>query len=195
MSEETPFQELILRVRARDREAAQELWRRYERAVQRAVRFHARDDLLGPMLSADDLCQSVFKTLYERLAQGEFALDSPEQLAALLRKIARNKVLAQARKQRAARRDSRRVALAEKDAFVARDPSPSQQAVTREILQRAHQLLSPEERVLLELRGAGLEWDVIAAQVGGEPVNLRQRLSRALAHVREQLVSSESSDE
>lgn len=109
MPEDEPFRDLICRVRAGDEQAAYELVRRYEPAIRAAVRVRLSDPGLRRVLDSMDVCQSVFLNFFMRAASGQFELETPEHLLRLLVTMARNKLTNLARKQRAARRDQRRV--------------------------------------------------------------------------------------
>jgi RNA polymerase sigma factor (sigma-70 family) len=136
-----------------------------------------------------DICQSVMSSFFLRAASGAYDIEQPEQLLKLLVRLARNKLASQARRERAGRRDNRRVQAAgdEGQEFVAADPSPSEQASAKELLDEAQRRLSAEERRLAELRGEGLEWAEIAARLGGNAAALRKQFSRALDRVAQEL--------
>ncbi len=85
--EESPFHNLIRRIRERDEEAASELVRRYESAIRRVVRIRLRDVRLRRVLDSMDICQSVLATFFVRTALGQYELDTPEQLINLLTSI------------------------------------------------------------------------------------------------------------
>jgi RNA polymerase sigma-70 factor (ECF subfamily) len=182
MPDAVSFDELIRRVRAGDQEAAAEVVRRYEPAIRRAVRFRLTDTRLGRVLDSMDVCQSVLASFFIRAAAGQYDLERPEQLLSLLAAMARKKLAFQVRKERAQRRDNRRVAATgtDEEVFVAGDPSPSRHVAARELLEEVRRRLSPDERQLAELRAAGLEWTAIAEQVGGSPEALRKKLARAV---------------
>src|SRR3954471_7837995 len=109
MPESPTYDDLIRRVRAWDRDAADELVRRYEPAIRRAVRVRLADARLGNLLDSMDICQSVLKSFFVRAAAGQYDLETPEQLLKLLSSMARNKLITQARREHALRRDRRRV--------------------------------------------------------------------------------------
>src|SRR3954471_22077918 len=109
MADELSFRDLIGRVRRGDEAAAAELVRKYEPAIQRAVRFRLTDPRLRRTCDSMDVCQSVLLSFFVRAASGQYDLDTPEQLLRLLTTMARNKLLNQARLDHAARRDSRMV--------------------------------------------------------------------------------------
>jgi RNA polymerase sigma-70 factor (ECF subfamily) len=184
MAEELTFEQLICRIREGDQAAAAELVRRYEPAVRRAVRFRLGDGRLGAVLDSMDVCQSVLGSFFVRVAAGQYDLKTPEQLLKLLATMARNKVAGQARKESAERRDYRRVRGGDAvTAAASGDPSPSRELAARELLDEVNRRLTAEERRLVELRSQGGDWAAIALRVGGDPVVLRKRLSRALDRV------------
>jgi RNA polymerase sigma-70 factor (ECF subfamily) len=189
MSEAPAFDELIRRVRAWDQEAAEELVRRYEPAIRRAVRIRLANSRLGNLFDSMDICQSVLKSFFVRAASSQYDLETPEQVLKLLTAMARNKLASQARKQHSLRRDNRR-ASAIGDAgsrLVASGDSPSAAVVVRDLQQEVRRRLAPDEWQLLELRNQGHDWAEIAAQVGGLAETLRKKLARAIDRVVEEL--------
>src|SRR5438094_412274 len=105
MSGEDTFRDLLRRVRARDEEAAAELVRRYEPAIRVAVRVRLTDSSLRRLFDSLDICQSVLANFFVRAAAGQFDLDRSEQLVKLLVTMARNRLINEAAKQKAACRD------------------------------------------------------------------------------------------
>jgi RNA polymerase sigma-70 factor (ECF subfamily) len=178
----TPFAEFLRRVRAGDEWAAVELVQRYEPALRLEIRLRLKDPKLRRLLEPDDLCQSVLKSFFVRAASGQYDLDSPAKLLALLRAMARNKVAKQARKHQTLRRDlSRDVSLdVAAPPLAATGPSPSRIAIGREILEAFRGRLTAEERRLADLRSQGREWAEIAREVGGTPQARRKQLARAV---------------
>jgi RNA polymerase sigma-70 factor (ECF subfamily) len=189
MADELPFRTLIERVRRGDQEAAAELVRRYEPDVRRMVRLRLTDAHLRRVLDSSDICQSVMANFFVRVAAGQFDLDSPEQLVRLLTTMARNRLLNHAEREKAGRRDGRRLRAGDAalEAVADRRATPSQVAAGKDLLRRACALLSDEERRLAQLRADGQGWAEIARQFRGSPEALRKRLARALERVREQL--------
>jgi RNA polymerase sigma-70 factor (ECF subfamily) len=173
------------------------LVRRYEGAIRRVVRIHLRDVRLRRVLDSTDICQSVLASFFVRAALGQYQLDTPEQLLQLLASIARNKLTNQANRQRALRRDYRRdQPLGEDAGRVAHQASdPSEQVAARELLQKVRAGLPEEERHLAEQRALGRGWNELAEELGGTPVALRKKLSRALDRVMAELGLDEGADE
>ena len=194
MSEETTFQDLIRRVRAGDGQAAAELVRLYEPTIRRVARVRLADSRLQRLFDSQDVCQSVFGSFFVRAALGEYELETPEQLLNLLVTISRKKVIDQARRAGAARRDFRRAEPAEahEQQWAAPGPSPSQEVSGRELLQEFRRRLSEEERQLADARAAGRDWNQIAAEHGDSPEALRKRLSRAVDRISQELGLAEA---
>jgi len=198
MSGDSAFQSLLRRVRAGDEAAAAELVRQYEPAIRRAVRMRLTDPALGRVLDSMDVCQSVLANFFVRAAAGQFDLDEPGQLVGLLVTMARNKVLDQVRKQRAGRRDHRRLqptAPEALDAVPAGGQSPSSIVAGKELLQQVRDRLSERERYLMDQRALGREWAALAAEVGGTADALRVQLARALDRVARELGLEEVADD
>jgi RNA polymerase sigma-70 factor (ECF subfamily) len=189
MAQDQAFMDLVGRVRAGDGQAAAELVRRYEPAIRLAVRARLTDPALRRLLDSLDVCQSVLASFFVRAAAGQFHLDGPGQLLKLLEGMARNKLLRQAERQGAARRDYRRLdRVGPGDGHVLDPgPSPSQVVANRELWQQFHSRLTAEERRLADGRAAGRSWPEIAAEVGGRPDALRMQLNRALDRVTREL--------
>jgi RNA polymerase sigma factor (sigma-70 family) len=183
------FDELIRRVRAGDQDAATVLVRRYEPAIRRAVRFRLADSQLRTLLDSMDICQSVLGSFLIRAGSGQYELQTPAQLHKLLAAMARNKLISQARRQHAQRRDTRRIEFTEEDGrqFASACQSPSKQVAARDLIQEVERRLSTEERRILALKNDGHAWASIASRLGGTADALRRRLSRALDRVAEEL--------
>jgi RNA polymerase sigma-70 factor (ECF subfamily) len=197
MSDAPTFQDLVQRVRAGDEVAAKDLVQRYEPAIRRAVRFRLADPRLGRLVDSMDICQSVFASFFVRAAAGQYDIGQPEQLLGLLVAMARNKLALHARAQQRQCRDYRQVQACGLDEglLAGQEPSPSQFVAGEELLREAQRLLSADERQLMELRREGLEWGVIAEQLGGTPEGLRKKLARAVDRVAHQLQLDDFSHE
>jgi RNA polymerase sigma factor (sigma-70 family) len=189
MSGSTSFPDLIGRVRAGDPQAAEELVRTYEPAIRRAARIRMASPRMRRLLDSADVCQSVLTSFFVRAGLGQYELESPEQLVRLLGAMTRNKLVDQARKEKAARRDMRRV---EAGSFylsqAASDrATPSREIADRELLEEARQRLSPEERKLVEMRYGGRPWAELAEELGSTPEALRKKFARAVDRVADEL--------
>jgi RNA polymerase sigma-70 factor (ECF subfamily) len=196
VSDETPFQELITRIRSGDGDAAAELVRRYEPTIRRVVRLRLTDPRLRRAFDSMDVCQSVLGSFFVRAALGQFDLGNPDRVLKLLAQMARNKVSDRMRRERADRRDLGRVeADAEAADLASGAASPSRQVAGQELLVEVRKRLSADERALADLRFQGLEWAEIARERGESPEALRKRLSRGLGRVAQQLGLDGAADE
>lgn len=186
MTPTASFRDLLRRVRDGDESAAAELVKAYEPPVRRAVRTPLTDNRLRYVLDSGDISQTVFANFFARAADDQFDLADPEHLLGLLVTMARNNVRDEARRDRAGVRDRRRVADAPDhclNGVLSSEPTPSGDAASREFADRLYRQLAPDERVLLERRVAGDDWNEIAESLGGTPSGLRKKLSRAVKRI------------
>lgn len=180
------FHDLLGRIRAGDQRAAEELVRRYEPELRRAIRVRLTDPRLRRTVDSVDICQSVLANFFVRVRIGEFDLGQPEQLLHLLLTMARNKVLDKVRRQHAVKRDQRRVegdATAYLEGVHGNEPDPMRVVAAQDLLEEVRRQLSDDERYLADQRGQGREWHEIAAELKAQPDALRKKLSRALDRV------------
>src|SRR6476659_4802603 len=108
MGNTSAFADLLERVRGADSDAATELVRKYESAIRVAVRTRLSDPALKRQFDSMDICQSVLASFFLRAAAGQYDLEQPGQLVALLTQMARNKLAMRSRDLYRKRRDVRR---------------------------------------------------------------------------------------
>jgi len=189
MTEENDFLDLILRVRTRDEAAVAEVVRRYERALLREIRLRLRDPRLRRALDSGDICQAVLASFFLRAASGQYELHKSEQLLRLLIVMARNKLASQARHSYVSRRDHEalRTGLTGGEELSAPGLGPAETVAAQDFCAALLGALSEEERQLAYRRIRDEEWSQIAAELGGNPENLRKKLARALSRAARQL--------
>jgi RNA polymerase sigma-70 factor (ECF subfamily) len=189
MPADVPFTDFIRRIRAGDAQAAVDLVRHYEPVVRLEVRVRLSDPRLGRLLDSMDICQSVLASFFVRAAAGQYELDQPQDLVKLLVVMARKKLAFHARKERAQRRDHRRLEAVTPDVLesAAERPSTSTEVAGRELLEAFRGRLSAEERQLADRRAQGQGWAEIAAGLGGTAQARRKQLERAVERVSRQL--------
>jgi RNA polymerase sigma factor (sigma-70 family) len=185
MSTASDLRNLVKRLKTGDQEAAAELVRAYGPEVQRIVRVHLTDPALRRLIDSMDVCQSVFSDFFVRAALGQYDLGSPTELIQLLATMARHRLIDHARKEKAARRDVRRLDPVEVGELEIADAgeTPSQIVYGRELLERFEARLSAEERCLVLARRAGHSWETIAARQGETAEAVRKRYARALDRI------------
>jgi RNA polymerase sigma-70 factor (ECF subfamily) len=189
MTEGTNLADFVRRIRSGDEQAAAELVRQYEPVVRREIRVRLTDPGLCRALDSMDICQSVMASFFVQAACGRYDIDEPGQLVKLLIGMARNKLAFAARRERAQRRDARRVVATGVDEVdpAGRAATPSRIVAGKELLREVRERLSDEERQLADRRSQGQGWAEVAAAMGGTPDGRRVQLARALDRVAEQL--------
>ena len=154
--------------------------------IRRAVRVRLTDPRLRRVLDSADVCQSVFANFFLRVSLGEYDLDRPEDLAALLITMARNKLLDHVRHLQSQKRDQRRMIvdgdLAMEKVMDSGD-SPSRVVANRDLMAEVRRRMTAGEQQLADLRSAGLDWNAIAHQLNGNPDSLRKKMARAVDRI------------
>jgi DNA-directed RNA polymerase specialized sigma24 family protein len=189
MNDEQPFDELLKRVRRGESQAADELVRKYESAIRVAVRTRLSDPALRRQFDSMDICQSVLASFFIRASAGQYDLAEPRQLVALLTRMAQNKLAMHARSQYRQRRDVRRdigdMNVSTHVADLA--PGPHQQAIDRELVSRAYDLMDADVRQIAAHRAEGENWAGVAAQMGGTADARRKQFGRAMDRIAQAL--------
>ena len=184
------FDNFIRRIRAGDERAAEELVRRFEPLIRRAVRVRIKSRHLNRVFDSMDVCQSVLASFFVRAASGAYDLEQPEQLVGLLVKMASNKLASRSRGELRQRRDIRRLddlGALELQRIQDARPAPSALLAGRELLEQFRANLTEEERQLATLRSEGLDWSEVAQRVGGKAHARRVQLARGVERVTQQL--------
>lgn len=184
------FRDLIRRVRAGDESACETLVRQYEPLIRREVKLRLEDQRLRRSFDSQDVCQSVLASFFVRSLTGDYDLQDPAKLLALLVSMTRNKVASAARGQNRLKRDQRRqLSLDAEDGPVALDrgASPSRIVAASELAQLAREALGEEERQMADFRSEGLTWPEIAERMGGTAHARRVQFSRAADRVAQRL--------
>jgi RNA polymerase sigma-70 factor (ECF subfamily) len=196
MSDSAAFAEFIRRIRAGDADAACELVRQYEPAVRLEIRVRLRDPRLRRSFDSLDICQSVLASFFARCAAGQYDFREPHDLVRLLVAMARKKLAFHTRRERALRRDNRRLETgpAEEIERSSNGPSPSEQIAARDLLAAVRQRLTDEERQIADQRGSGASWADVAQALGGTADARRKQFDRAVDRVSRELGLEESAD-
>ncbi|MDZ4818210.1 MAG: sigma-70 family RNA polymerase sigma factor [Planctomycetota bacterium] len=188
---ETPFNELLLRVRRGDEQAATELVDRYQPHIQRLIRVRLANPTLRRQVDSTDICQSVMADFFVRAAVGQFELESPQQLVGLLSTMAKNKIAKTAAKNYAARRDIRRVLDVDGDTdpnlFPSTESTPSARCSRKDLVAAVRSRLSERDRQIAELRALGKSWMEIGIELGVSADALRIRFTRVANRIATEL--------
>jgi RNA polymerase sigma-70 factor (ECF subfamily) len=183
------FASLIARVRAGDADAAAEIVRTYESAIRVAVRARLYDPDMRRQFDSMDICQSVLASFFVRAAAGQFELEKPAQLVALLTKMAQNKLAWHLRFNLQQRRDVRRgrEKLSEVAPQLSCDADPARQIEVKELLERTWQVMDADLRDIATRRLAGQTWVQVAAAMGGTSAARRKQFERGLDEIAQRL--------
>jgi RNA polymerase sigma-70 factor (ECF subfamily) len=188
MPDDPAFADLMAGVRRGDARAAEVLYRQFEAQVRLEVEMRLRDPRMRSRVESADVCQSVMLSFFIRARLGEYDFADPQELLRLMVGMARNKLVAQARRHQASKRDYRRsVDLDGAAVTPARDASPSEVVANDELLREIRGRLSAEERRITDLRAAGRSWGEIADEMGGTADARRVQLQRAANRVGREL--------
>jgi RNA polymerase sigma-70 factor (ECF subfamily) len=196
MSPTDSFQQLFEQLRRRDNAAAIEVVDRYaERLI--ALARSRLDRRLRQRLDPEDVIQSVFRTFFVRLANGQVVLRDWDSLWGLLVCITVRKCLMAHRHHHAAVRDINREDApaswqrAGNWAFLDRAPDSSECLLLEETLEQVLQGLKPQEGEMVVLSLQGQTPLEVARKVGYSA----SKVYRVLEYVRnrlEQLRNAES---
>ncbi len=160
-----------------------EVWRRYGDQLRRRARTRLRQYGLSGQAESMDICNDVMADLMRRSEAGNVAVE--DMMGYIFRAID-NQVLDTFRTLARQCRDFRRVdaTSVEEMPLGNSNPTPSQVAIRREVLDRVRRLLGPEDAQAVDMMLESREWKEIGAALGIEPDAARMRVRRALDRVK-----------
>jgi RNA polymerase sigma-70 factor (ECF subfamily) len=184
MSEALSFPAVAGRLRAGDQEAAAQVFCRFARrlvglAAQRLNR------LVRCKAGPEDVVQSAFKSFFLRQRDGQFELQSWDDLWNVLVVITLRKCCNRVEYFQAARRDVRRELATPAEEFdaawqvLAREPTPEEAAQLAETAEQLFASFGDRERGILELTLQGLTAVEVSAQAGCSERKVFRVLQRA----------------
>ena len=185
MAMEADFSSLIDRIRAGDSDAATQLVAEYESAVRVAVRARLFDPGMRRQFDSMDICQSVLASFFVRVAAGQYDLQRPAQLVALLTKMAQNKLAWHVRHNLRQRRDVRRSESPEANVqiFCSNEPDPVRQMQSKELLEATWQRMDAQLRQMATRRVAGQTWEQVATAMGGTVAARKKQFHRGIGEI------------
>jgi RNA polymerase sigma-70 factor (ECF subfamily) len=185
------FVDLLARLRAGDEEAARKVFRRFSEQLVAL----ARSRLEGPILQkvdAEDVVQSAFGSFFTRQAEGQFDdLADWDSLWGLLITITLRKCGHKIERFRAASRNVKREVSFQAQTeqanagweVMGQEPTPSQGAMLRELIERLVGRLEKHERSIFQLSLQGHTSQEIAAQVGCSERSVQRVMKRVREHL------------
>jgi len=169
--------------RAGDQAAARRLFERYvDRLVEMARRRLSHR--LARRVDAEDIVQSVFRTFFNRVRQGQFTIQEGEDVCKLLASITLHKTLRQVAFHKRAKRDATQEASPGDDnqefmmTLLTEEPTPEDAASFVDQLDFFLRELRPEDRRIIEMRLEGHSNVEIASKLGISDRKIRRLLER-----------------
>ena len=183
------FLALIDQVRSGNEAASAELVVRFKPFIQRVVRIRmgnpGRRGSLGQEVGSSDVCQSIFRSLFQGLRKNRYQLDQPSDLERLLRGMIRFNVATKARRFGVRYREL--LADFDQEAWMDSGPGPDQEIAEQDLIEAIQAQFSEAELELLTLWLDDTPWAAIGQKLGCSSDSARVRLSRAVARVRERM--------
>ncbi len=184
------FDDAIGRLQLGSQQAASEIHQRFARRLIGLARSRL-DPSLQVKSDPESVVQSVFRSFFERQAEGRFELENWESLWSLLVRMALRKCCDRAATYHAACRDVRREVAPgppgepSPDAVQAwtRDPTPEEAATLSDLLEQMMQGLDETQREMVKQRLEGYTVPEISARIG----RTERTVHRVLSQVREVL--------
>jgi RNA polymerase sigma-70 factor (ECF subfamily) len=184
MAEPMHDQTLVDLCRKGDNQAARQLFDRYVERLHALARRRI-SQRLASRVDAEDIVQSVFRTFFGRLKEGQFKIDDQDDLCRLLVRITVHKTLRQIAHHKAGKRDpSAEMGQSKEDEglieVLDREPTPEATAMFLDQLEHFLNRLRPQEREILEMRLQGFSNEEIAQKLS----IYDRKIRRALEHIR-----------
>lgn len=162
MTKPTPFEvagstttdrSLLRRFRSGEQDAAATLYERYAQKIEAVARART-SPALAPRLDADDVVQSVFRTFFRRVSEGQYEVPDGAELWNLLHVISLNKIRSLASHHRAAKRNVAATTPLEDNRAVASDGEDGLRLL-KMVIDEALEAMPHVQRRMVQLRIEG----------------------------------------
>jgi RNA polymerase sigma-70 factor (ECF subfamily) len=190
MSESPSFDELLTRLRRRDERVTAAVFHRFRARLVGLARKHLAGRLL-PKIDPDDVVQSVFQSVFRRLAEGQFEVEGWDGLWALLTCVTVRKCGRWVEHYRADRRDvGREAAQPTKESvaetgweFIDREPMPEEGVMLAETVEELLRGFTATEQQVVAFSLQGYSVAEVSSALGCT----ESKVYRVLRHVRHRL--------
>ena len=188
-SSSTGIQAIVSRAINGDAEAVHQLIRDFASVIARELRTQRRFQSLQSRVDSDDISQSVWRCFFSAVVGGEVVFQQPNDVAAYLGRVARNKIESQFRTHLAKKRDIRKTVSSsqEFDFHVSTDESPSEIISTFDFVQSVLSKMSEEEKRIVQRRAQGATWDELAKELATRGDTMRKRHAKVAARILKEL--------
>jgi len=185
MSDQPSFRILIEQAIAGEDDAAAQIVENHTDALVRVARQRIGNKL-GQRVDAEDVLQSVYRSFFGRLQEGQYEIQTGRDLWNLLVRMTLNKICRQATYHQRQKRDMGQEQVATQSsvevplANLARgdEPDPQDAALLVETVEKLMNSLKPEDRPIIELRLQGYKTPEIAQQTGRAERSIRRIFER-----------------
>jgi RNA polymerase sigma-70 factor, ECF subfamily len=184
MSSGDTFADLLARVREGDDEAAEVIFHRFVDQLAAQASRHL-SPAVRRRVDAEDVVQSVYRTFFKRVRQGEFQLDHWGSLWGLLTRITVRKCAHAGRGKNRPRESSFTPAgdssVSQNDLdwkALAREPSPAEAAALNDVLDKLLDPLRESHRAIVNLTLEGYTQDEIGKRVGCSERTVRRVITQ-----------------
>jgi RNA polymerase sigma-70 factor (ECF subfamily) len=185
MTAEGSFDELMSRLRAGDETAAVQIFERFTHRLVGLARTRL-DPLVRRKLDPEEVVQSVYKSFFVQVAEGQFHLADWDSLWALLTVLTVRKCGHRIEYFHAACRDVRdevapRRRPDDSDASfeaIAREPTPAEAAMLAEVVEQLMNLLDSRDRDIVALTLQGRRVPEVSAEIGCSERTVKRVLER-----------------
>ena len=178
--------------RAMNEQLAVHVWGQYGERLQRLARSRLPDGLQR-RVGSDDIVQSACRTFFRRLQGGQLEIRSSESLWSLLCAITLNKTRMQVRRHTRGRRSVRRetqVGEAKASDFAGEEATSEEIVLFQDQLANLLEKLSPQQRLLVQLKLEEKSSAEIAQQLGCSERTLRRMMSQVRGVLKAELLDS-----
>jgi RNA polymerase sigma factor (sigma-70 family) len=162
--------------------AADELFNRYWERLCRQVGFWL-DERLARREDPEDVAQSTLRSLFRGIAEGRFRFDGSDSLGAMLKKIARGKILKHAEYHRAEKRHPQYEVYGGDDNLLTREPTAEEVAELADAIEWGAEGLQDLDRQVYYLVLLGHSRSEIAKQVDKTEGSVRCVIDRCKARL------------
>jgi RNA polymerase sigma-70 factor (ECF subfamily) len=196
-AQDEKIRELVERCRGGDQEAATVLFQRYVDRLIALLRERISPRLASRM-DPEDVLQSAYRSFFNGLGHGKFAIERADELWGLLAAITLHKLCRKVAYHKAKKRAVQREYQPERDQdllksypdLVSELPTPSEAAELVEELDLVMQQLTPQERRILELRLEGYTSEEIADHLHRSDRTVRRAMEKVRNEFRRRLMAN-----
>ncbi len=156
-----------------------------QRVARIRMRLHGKSDEIRHDLGSSDVCQSVFRSLFQGLRENRYRFDQPQDLEKLLYVMVRFNVATKASRSSVRLREL--IEDFEQAGWIHPGPAPENEVADQDLVEAIQEQFSEEELEILTMWLDDVPWTEIGQKLGLAGDAARMRLNRAVARVRDHM--------